>query len=152
MTVIVHPAHASVLADYAVFRIVKIFIAGINLLDNGFRNPFIIVMMQHALKSKAGMPFKVLEIVATENINSRPVGIYQFFRFRSLVYEKTAGHIQHSFVKYSIFFVKVQQKAACLRRLLFGQTSPMIDEDDWWVKTSYLISTTQPSGASTVPI
>ena len=93
MAVVVHPAYRAVLADDAVFHIVKILVAPGDLVHDGVRDGLVIVRMQHAFEGVTGELLELFQIFTAENLKDGPVDIEQFFRLLRLIYEEAAGHV-----------------------------------------------------------
>ena len=75
MSVVVHPAHRAVLADYAVFHVVEIELTVFYLFDDAFFHFFEIVGMNKTFERAVHVRFEVAKIIATEHPDQCGVGV-----------------------------------------------------------------------------
>ena len=93
VAVILHPPGLSVLSDDPVFHVIHPSLAGVHLPADGFGDHRVILRMDHSPEGVSGQLPQVFHVIASVNVEYRPVRIQEFsLPFRS-VDKEAAGHM-----------------------------------------------------------
>ena len=98
MAVVIYPPDASIPADNPVLGIIHLIIAGIDLMDDGNRNPLIILRMDHSPERVTRQVLKFFQSAAPVDVKNRLIRIDQLFRFFRPVDKEAAGHMTADFL------------------------------------------------------
>ena len=93
MTIVIHPAYSTVLANNAVFQEIHPALAAADLVFNGVTDLLVIVRVSHALECESGVVFEFFQILTAEDVKHRLVRIDQLFRRLRLIDKEPAGHM-----------------------------------------------------------